>query len=466
MSTNLYNVFDYGAVGDGVTDDTAAIQAAITAAASRPFSCLYLPGCFYASRSLVLPLGYAGRIGVKGDSQMSSRLIVGGTGYGFAFDLSSGAAASAAEFRDLSFTTANGVTSAGAVRLDWGVIASNESRTGPVIHGITIEGGWGGGFVDGIVLNNSWHSRIANVYGYGSSQTYDTTGAGAGALIRYMGQSVNHTLGGNLHCDFWQSTIAIEVGGPGTVFQGFTFANANITQSPRAFRFDAKGQPYCGGIQLTNVQVDNGNLPGQSRGLFVDSAGANDLDIINFAGLASTQDNCVIRLKDCQHATITEGRIYKGRADHGSVGVEVAGSTDVKVSDLLFGGYDHEVTLDAGTSSSRVSECTNVGSNHITPIDSGAGNVVGDYRGVTSVVTLVGGHPTETFAVDTTPASLGRMPNGAQAMVTSDQVHSSQVDWDAPTGMMNRSSVAARVWSKNGPTEVGYPVRLSVVVGP
>ena len=40
----MISVKDFGAVGDGVTDDYAAIQAAITAVAALPTGgCLYVP---------------------------------------------------------------------------------------------------------------------------------------------------------------------------------------------------------------------------------------------------------------------------------------------------------------------------------------------------------------------------------------------------------------------------------------
>jgi parallel beta-helix repeat protein len=53
-SPNVYYATDYGATGDGTTDDKEAIQAAVTAAASTGGTVIFLPGTYAVSSNVVL----------------------------------------------------------------------------------------------------------------------------------------------------------------------------------------------------------------------------------------------------------------------------------------------------------------------------------------------------------------------------------------------------------------------------
>ena len=76
------NVKTYGAVGDGVADDTAAIQAAINAHGS-----IYLPGGAYkVTSTLSIPTLMANRFSMVGESSIGTYFIYTGTGAFFRTD--------------------------------------------------------------------------------------------------------------------------------------------------------------------------------------------------------------------------------------------------------------------------------------------------------------------------------------------------------------------------------------------
>src|SRR5262249_6233918 len=57
ITTNVVNVRDHGAVGDGKADDTTAIQSALDHAATSTPVCLLPPGHYRLNGSLTVPAG-------------------------------------------------------------------------------------------------------------------------------------------------------------------------------------------------------------------------------------------------------------------------------------------------------------------------------------------------------------------------------------------------------------------------
>lgn len=73
VSTTVFNVIDYGAVGDGTANDTAAVQATITAAGLSN-GVVYLPAGLYKITSTLTISGKSGFI-IEGDGPLASQIV-------------------------------------------------------------------------------------------------------------------------------------------------------------------------------------------------------------------------------------------------------------------------------------------------------------------------------------------------------------------------------------------------------
>lgn len=80
IAGNAINAFDYGAVGDGVTDDTAAVQAAVDAALGSASGTLWLPKGNYAVTSInIYPTGGKSLV-LVGDGPFNTKFVKYGAG--------------------------------------------------------------------------------------------------------------------------------------------------------------------------------------------------------------------------------------------------------------------------------------------------------------------------------------------------------------------------------------------------
>jgi len=112
-----YNVKDYGAIGDGTTDDTGAIDAAINAINAAGRGVLYLPASQYKVTSALTPLTVSAT--VRGDGSSDAYGIA--TGKYVSAVVCTSATANCMEIgqsgsmvRDLAFVNSNGSETAGA----------------------------------------------------------------------------------------------------------------------------------------------------------------------------------------------------------------------------------------------------------------------------------------------------------------------------------------------------------------
>lgn len=120
----IYNVKFYGAKGDGVTDDTLAIQEAITACQVTGGTVLFPPGEYLISAPLQVtggPSFYSGGVSIVGSGQSATTILVSGdiNAIEQTNQYPSGSDLAGFSLRDLTILYAAQATSGTAVTLYW-----------------------------------------------------------------------------------------------------------------------------------------------------------------------------------------------------------------------------------------------------------------------------------------------------------------------------------------------------------
>ncbi len=210
----VYNIREYGAVGDGVEDDTAAIEAAITAC---NFGIVYFPpGSYLITSNIAMKPGVA----FWGASRLTCTLVAGVDNMQMVhYDAT--ALTNAFEIRDLGFS-ANGKANVTCVHLD-GIDATKRLSL------ITLQNLYFAGGSIGVYLSFCANVTIFNCFantttnGFWLSNTGDAT------------------------CEVCQSQNGTGIGftvtgGPGAVDEGIRIVNC--TTNGQAYGFQVSGQEW------------------------------------------------------------------------------------------------------------------------------------------------------------------------------------------------------------------------------
>ena len=157
------SVKDFGAVGDGVTDDTAAIQAAFTYATANNKS-IYIPAGTYLSSNQITTT--AGSISFFGDGVGLSKIVFNATSGGFSFSLLSQAVSRPPQQLNVFKITieSNAEVSSPALSAEWSTYQPNAQGQAWINDvNITRKKDGTGSFSDAIKLNKCIGAQITNV---------------------------------------------------------------------------------------------------------------------------------------------------------------------------------------------------------------------------------------------------------------------------------------------------------------
>lgn len=272
-----FNVKLFGALGDGSTDDTTAIQNAANALTVAGRGALFFPDGRYLISSMIIigdgrsysgtpPLPYNANFTILGSGRMSAVIIqtVSGQG-GIYVNLTGGSnyAWNRAECFNLGLRVGNGVTAGTAIKFDYGAtpVISSEQPSGSVIHGVDIgrdSPSFSGGWTAGILINNPWKMNIydVNAFGCDAGNVVPTSGAGSGNVIELVGGF--NVLIEHIYASFWQRGIVLD-GIGGLASQGILMVDVIMVAVMEGLHV----LPDAGisNIKCVNWLVDQGNSP-------------------------------------------------------------------------------------------------------------------------------------------------------------------------------------------------------------
>lgn len=372
-----FNVKNYGAVGDGSTDDTAAIQNACNALTTAGRGCLFFPdGRYIISSTIILGSGmtYNGTGGlpynanwtIRGSGRNAAVLIQTTNGQGGIYvNLTGGSniAWNRAEVVDLGIRVANGVTGSQALMLDYGVtpVVSAENVDGSTVHGLDIgrdATGFSKGWTTGIFVQNPWKASIFDIHAFGcdDGNVVPTSGAGSGAAIQLLGGFnviIDHIYG-----SFWLRGMEFDaVGGSGV--QGFMSSDVIFVAVQEGIHV------YPGAVVtslcLTNWLVDQGNSPNAGLAnvaFYIDGDSVNKFGSCTFSGcnffqVGGVAVSCGILLNNISYSTF-QG--CNGFASGTSGWCQITGTSEYNVfNGCIYGshGIYGSINLGAGTDNNQ-----------------------------------------------------------------------------------------------------------------
>lgn len=378
----IYNVkntsYSGGAVGNGSTDDTTAITAAMAACASAGVGTVFFPdGRYLISNELVMTLGATAKCGIKGSSMYGVTIIQNtASKNGIRVDMSGGGSGRAAhvEVSQLSFNVGSGgPTCAAAVILDYGTGSYNQHLIGgSSVHDIRI---WtndtdSGGWVNGVYMRNCWSSFIDNIWGSGQFSTYAGGGsnAGGGAFITIEGgtnQQINQC-----YYEYWFEGVALTAlgGGSGLTPQGVKCRGLNCVETKLMYHaYKNTGNAGCDALSISDCFCDNGNTGNAGLAIRLECANHVYISNLDSRGSGMSTSQAVVSIEDSSYVYMTNSQLIfnTGYAIYLSAPASIGSSLCVITTTFCNG---HNIRFDSSCNDNTIN---NVGSSTINNFGSG-----------------------------------------------------------------------------------------------
>lgn len=498
----VFNVLNYGALGDGTADDTAAVSAAISAAmttvtdgaGAATRAVVYFPRGNYRLASAITVTAPVDStrfdLQFRGDGMGVSNITQSSAGAnGFVIDLA-GATPDVSMSRTVEFTDLTlraGAICGRAIRINNGSSTSYHKSPGSRLVRVAIESPttslyW----ANGVQFNQSWNAVVDGCFIAGNP----TSDAGlSGYGVDLTGLCINFTLT-NTQLNFWDTGFAsinnsVSTSDQNTegivldkVFMVPVRTGVHVKGNPNAdfasLGLDWDGRYVTGRVafvSLSNSHIDARGLGGTAP---LKLENVNAFMITSNMFIASSGSANIAYLNEAYEGTFTGNTLF-GPC---SVGVEVVGkSTNSTFTGNQFrqGGnasgptafqFGTATQFNIATNNTRENQYPLVNTDNSTAAGGESNNQVGQTVNISAAVTTMGGTSYESFFVDISRASLGRK---APAIPVSLNVVATNIavlyDWN---GLANSKTTAViRVYTLDGTNlPGGTTYRLGLTVNP
>lgn len=385
-SNSVYNVKDYGAVGDDSTNDTIAILSAISASQSEGIGTVYFPdGIYVITGSLVLPSNPQCDITLAGNGSNVSVIKLTSNTTAINFNMDNGGTDDQVYqvgIKGIGIKTSGQASS--SIYISYGTASVSAHQNVSVdINDVHILSDNINYWASGIILESAWNFRISNVMVVGKNGNAPYTGTGL-EIRRMCINGIIH----NSQFNFWNTGIHIN-----TVNYTSTGQNtegllmSQVYMVPVNYGIKAIGnknftgvagtdwanRPYAGRIAL--LTLNNSHIDSRDSGsaLLLQNVQShyisNNLLIVDGTGSAVYGNNA--------HEGSFIGNTFFNAGTAPSVYVGgYSGSANIIASNIFRGGYPH-VLLESSSIYNKVYGNVAYDSLGITIINSGSNNLTG-----------------------------------------------------------------------------------------
>lgn len=441
-SGDFFNIKSYGAVGDGTTDDTASINAAIAALNAAGGGCLYLPAGVYKITSQ--PTTITTDVKIMGDGVQVVQVNLNSCS-GFKIDQSSHANYRSATACDFSTSVQSGHAS-GLVGLEYipPVFAAADKKiefsnlffydlgkcifvNSSTVNGVAY------GRIEGCCCHSPVNLAI-NLYGFHIKNS---------TQIKIIGCAI----------DSYDTGVYVEGNCEGTYMTG-----TDVIGCDKGFVQYCVGASVHSDTSIVDCFFDCLGTIGVKIGDATSGVPNSSIVGCSFAGGGAS---CLCLELYGDDSTVT-GCNFWNAAKAGSITIYGANNvvSGCNVQNIA-------IKLAATSSNCRVSGCAYANITGARVIDSGTNNVAGDTLGLQKVANLTGGAATEDINVDITAIGLGKLSSSAYVSIGGAHFGSKIVGgYDATNGANTSINARFTLWMSDGTNLPAGNHRFNVLVSP